>query len=81
MDFMIIQMLSLELHDIKPKKCRYMVIGNKNSPYKIMLKIKKITSSNEEKLLSNLLESKLNFESHISSLCRKAGQKINALAR
>ena len=46
-----------------------------------MLNNNKITSSNEEKLLSVFLDNKLNFESHIGSLCRKAGQKISALAR
>ena len=28
-----------------------------------------------------LLENKLNFDSHITSLCKKAGQKLSALAR
>ena len=28
-----------------------------------------------------LLENKLNFDSHITSLCKKAGQKRSALAR
>ena len=32
-------------------------------------------------LLGIFLDSKLNFESHEGSLCRKAGQKINALVR
>lgn len=57
MDFMITQMLSLEPHGIKPKKCHYTVIGNKNSSYKIMLKNNEITSSIEKKLLSILLDS------------------------
>ena len=28
-----------------------------------------------------LLENKLNFDSHITSLCKKAGQKLSAVAR
>ena len=32
-------------------------------------------------MISIFLESRLNFESHTGSLCRKAGQKISALAR
>ena len=46
-----------------------------------MLNNNKITSSNEEKLLGIFLDRKLNFESHIGSLCRKAGHKISALAK
>ena len=37
------------------------------------------TNANEEKLGN--LDSRLKLKGHISSLCRKAGQKINALAR
>ena len=40
-----------------------------------------ISNSNEEKLPGNLVDNKVNFESHVGSLWRKAGQKINALAR
>ena len=49
--------------------------------HEIILNNNKITSSNEEKVLGIFLDCKLNFESHIGSLCRKAGQKISALAR
>ena len=40
-----------------------------------------IVSSNEEKLLSILLDRKLNSDSHITSLCKKACQKLSVLVR
>ena len=58
-----------------------MVIGSRDLSHEIMLNNNKITSSNEEKLLGIFLDSKRNFESHVGSLCRKGGQKINVLAR
>ena len=39
-----------------------------------MLNNSEITSSNEEKLVI-LIDSKPNFENHVSFLCRKAAQK------
>ena len=58
-----------------------MVIGSVDLSHEIMLNNSKITSSNEEKLLGIFLDSKLNFESKIAFLCRKAGRNVNALAR
>ena len=82
MEFMILHQWFHENHmTLNPGKCHYMVIGSRDLSHEIMLNNNKITSSNEEKLLGIFLDSKLNFESHIGSLCRKAGQKISALAR
>ena len=66
---------------LNPGKCRYIVIGDDDPTQKIILNNDEIASSNEEKLLDILLDSKLNFDSHITSLCNKAGQKRSALAR
>ena len=40
-----------------------------------------VTNSNEEKLLGVKIDNKLSFENHVSSLCKKARQKLHALAR
>ena len=40
-----------------------------------------VEKSSEEKLLGVILDKKLNFNSHFSSLCRRASQKLHALAR
>lgn len=66
---------------LNPQKCQYMVIGSKDPSHMIMLNNNEITSSNQEKLLDILLDTKLNFESQTVSAGRKAGQRINALAR
>ena len=64
---------------LNPGKCHYMVIGSSDLSQEIMLSNSKITSSNEKKQLGIFLDSKLNFQSHKGSLCRKASQEINAL--
>ena len=81
MKFMILHQWFHENHmTFNPGKCHYMVIGSRDSSHDIMLNNNKITSSNEQKLLLISPDSKLKFESHIGSLCRKAGRKISALA-
>ena len=59
----------------------YCVIGDDDPTHKMILNNNEIASSNEEKLPGIFLDSKLNFDSHITSLCKKAGQKLSALAR
>ena len=81
-DFMILYLWFHENHmTLNPGKRHYMVIGGRDLSHEIMLSNSKIISSNEEKLLGIFLDSKLIFQSHIGSLCRKASQAINALAR
>ena len=40
-----------------------------------------VKNSREEKLLGVKTDSKLSFENHVSSLCKKASQKLHALER
>ena len=76
MDFMI---LHHWFHENRIKsQGHYMIIS---MSHQIMLYNNNVTSTNEEKLLGIFRDSKLNFGSHIGTLCRKVGQKINALCR
>ena len=54
-----------------------------NNDENIALKIKNetITNSSNEKLLDILFNNKFDFDEHVTSLCRKASQKLNVLAR
>ena len=82
MDFMILHKCFHENHILlNPGKCHYIVIGDVDPSHKIILNNNETASSNEEKLLGILLDSKLNFDSHITSFYKKKGQKLSAHAR
>ena len=82
MDFMILCKWFHENHIVlNPSKGHYIAIGDDDPSHKIILNNNEIASSNEEKHSGILLHSKLSFDSHITSLCKKLGQKLNALAR
>ena len=61
-----------------PDKCHLI-----NTDENVALKIKNetVTNSSNEKLLGILFNNKFDFDEHVTSLCRKASQKLNALAR
>ena len=82
MDFMILHKWFHENRMVLyPGKFHYIVIGDDDPSHEINLSNNEIASSNEKKLLGIVLESKLNFDSHITSVCKKAGEKLSALAR
>ena len=82
MDFMILHKWFHENNMVlNPGKCHYIVIGDDDPSHKIILNNNEIASSNEEKPLGILLDSKLSFDSHSTSLCKKAGQKRSAFTR
>ena len=61
------------------KKCYILVTGN----HEVSANINEfeIESSKKEKLLGISIDTTLSFEHHITSLCKKASQKLHALAR
>ena len=60
-------------------KCHLLVTRDTDVTAKIgQLDVK---NSREEKLLGVKIDSKLSFENHVSSLCKKASQKLHALRR
>ena len=60
-------------------KCQILFSGNDNVSANI--DNHSIISENKNELLGIILDSKLSFEDHINNLCKKASQKLNALAR
>ena len=66
---------------LNPGKCHYLVLRNRSNSDTINLNGTKLASSSYEKLLGILIDRDLSFDKHIKSFCRKAGQKLNALAR
>ena len=64
-----------------PDKCHLLVSGYKNENVWANIGNKKIWESSKQKLLGLDIERNLNFNEHVSSLCRKAGNKLSVLAR
>ena len=60
-------------------KCHLLVSSDENCTAKI--EDFSIKNSTEEKLLRLKFESNLSFKSHVTSLCKKASQKLHAFAR
>ena len=75
-------MISAKWHDSKnPDKYQALVLGNTAHDFDIKCEEKPIPVSNEIQLLGVTLDNKLKFDSHIASICRKAGGQVNALNR
>ena len=68
--------------DANPDKFQC-VIMNRGGAVNVSISVhdKIIDSTDEIKVLGVLLDSKLNFNPHISSICKRASQQINALRR
>ncbi len=62
-------------------KCHFLVSGNLNEHLFINVGDELVWESKEEKLLGITVDKNLNFNSHLITLCKKASQKVTALAR
>ena len=60
-------------------KCHLLVSSDESSTAKI--EDFSIKNRTEEKLLGVKFDSNLSFENHVTSLCKKASQKLHALER
>ena len=66
---------------LNQSKCHFLVSGNINEHLWVNIGDEMIWESAEEKLLGVTIDKNLNFNSHLSILCKKAGHKVTALAR
>ena len=64
---------------INPDKCHLLV--SSSGKIKMELDNFKTDNSTYEKLLGVHFDNRLNFDYHISGLCKKAGKKINVIVR
>ena len=62
-------------------KCHFLASGNVNEHLWVKVGDEMIWESTEEKLLGVTIDKNLDFNSHLTSVCKKAGQKVSALAR
>ena len=65
---------------LNQSKCHFLVSGN---IHELWIKVgdEMIWESAEEKLLGVTIDKNLNFNSHLSTICKKAGHKVTALSR
>ena len=62
-------------------KCKLLILSRRNIDVSIKIGNATIRNTNSEKLLGITIDSKLTFNEHVKNLCKKASQKLHALAR
>ena len=66
---------------LNQEKCHLLVSGYKHENIWARIGQTKIWESRKQKLLGVEIDSNLNFDLYVSSLCKKAGKKLSVLAR
>ena len=59
----------------------HLLLSDKSTDHVIKIGNKCISNSKEEKILGVYFDNKLNFNTHLKRICKKASQKLHALAR
>ena len=78
----IIQWFADNFMKLNTDKCHLLILGrNSNQQITVNVGDSVIENTEEETLLGVVIDKRLNFETHISKLCKKAGNKLFALAR
>ena len=57
----------------------HLPINNTKENFQIKIDNKTVSDNKYEKLLEVKVDDELNFNGHVSSLCKKASQKLNVL--
>ena len=66
---------------LNQEKCHFLIAANTNEHLWIKVGGAMIWESSEEKLLGLTIDKSLKFTKHVSNICKKASQKVSALAR
>ena len=78
----IIQWFADIFMKLNTDKCHLLILArNSNQQITVNVGDSVIENTEEETLLGVVIDKRLNFETHISKLCKKAGNKLFALAR
>ena len=80
-DFVLSKRFPENFMNLNEGKCNLLTFGTIQSNIKIKIGEAIVEESSEEKLLGVIIDKKLSFKSHISSLCKRASQKLHAVAR
>ena len=66
---------------LNEEKCHAMVFGGIHDDIRVKIGTSVIKETKEQMLLGINIDNKLTFKSHVETLCKKAAQKLHALAR
>ena len=78
----IIEWFGNNYMELNEDKCHFVIFGERtNQGISIYIGNCTVDNSQEEKLLRLLIDSNLNFEKHVSNICKKGGNKLFALSR